>query len=451
MPRTRAQRRHALATALDEDTLSYVLSFLPKLGVVPGRLYTLAGGARAKTGKHELSLKAILAPRRRRLIKCPDDIPRLEDAVAAAREGDVVLLTESVELQAPIVAPPFHVTIAAVSRRRFGRYRSDNVPPGQSYHGGLRERMLGSPSGGAYVYVNTNKFTGRGDSESDVEERFGASSLSAAVVASGEKVHLELRGIAWVGGELDEDVPEDQGPLFLPLAIDAQDGASVVVENVWISKLATAALRASGGARIVVRDATIGRSVHGVLAQDDGAIIVENCLFNGGHVLGVSAYRGGRVDVRSCSIDCCFVAGVSSTGDGSHIRIHKMQYISRPQNDDDQARWSPRFVVRRGGGVTFSATENETYNWVPATFEDALEDGGELVEGDGWELDGFEDLPGDEPGPVLSLTSAVHGANMIVSSHVRQEIEHKGISQFRFGAGVQTSAGYISPTTYIDA
>ena len=450
MPRTRAQRRHALATALDEDTLSYVLSFLPKLGVVPGRLYTLAGGARAKTGKHELSLKAVLAPRRRRLIKCPDDIPLLENAVAAAREGDVVLLTESVELQAPIVAPPFHVTIAAVSRRRFGRYRSDNVPPGQSYHGGLRERMLGRPSGGACVYVNTNNFTGRGDSESDVEERFGASSLSAAVVASGKKVRLELHGIALVGEELD-DGRADEGPLFLPLAIDAQDGASVVVENVWISKLATAALRASGGARIVVRDATIGRSVHGVLAQDDGAIIVENCLFNGGHVLGVSAYRGGRVDVRSCSIDCCFVAGVSSTGDGSHIRIHKMQYISRPQNDDDQARWSPRFVVRRGGGVTFSATENETYNWVPATFEDALEDGGELVEGDGWELDGFEDLPGDEPGPVLSLTSAVHGANMIVSSHVRQEIEHKGISQFRFGAGVQTSAGYISSTTYIDA
>ena len=84
MPRTRAQRRHALATALDEDTLSYILSFLPKLGVVPGRLYTLAGGARAKTGKHELSLKAVLAPRRRRLIKCPDDIPLLENAVAAA-------------------------------------------------------------------------------------------------------------------------------------------------------------------------------------------------------------------------------------------------------------------------------------------------------------------------------------------------------------------------------
>ena len=43
MPRTRAQRRHALATALDEDTLSYILSFLPKLGVVPGRFYTLSG------------------------------------------------------------------------------------------------------------------------------------------------------------------------------------------------------------------------------------------------------------------------------------------------------------------------------------------------------------------------------------------------------------------------
>ncbi len=170
MPRTRAQRRHTLATALDEDTLSYVLSFLPKLGVVPGRLYTLAGGARAKTGKHELSLKAILAPRRRRLIKCPDDIPRLEDAVAAAREGDVVLLTESVELQAPIIAPPFHVTIAAVSRRRFGRLRPiEQVPPGQKYGMGTLSRVLDRPSNGAHVYVNTNNFPGYGTDDSDME------------------------------------------------------------------------------------------------------------------------------------------------------------------------------------------------------------------------------------------------------------------------------------------
>ena len=139
MPRTRAQRRHALATALDGDSVSYILSFLPKLGVVPGRLYTLSGSGTQHTCGG-LSLKAILAPRRRRLIKCPGDIPRLENAVAAAREGDVVLLTESVELQAPIVAPPFHVTIAAVSRRRFGRYRSDNVPPGQHYSHGQLER-----------------------------------------------------------------------------------------------------------------------------------------------------------------------------------------------------------------------------------------------------------------------------------------------------------------------
>ena len=82
MPRTRAQRRHALATALDGDSVSYILSFLPKLGVVPGRLYTLSGSGTQHTCGG-LSLKAVLAPRRRRLIKCPDDIPLLENAVAA--------------------------------------------------------------------------------------------------------------------------------------------------------------------------------------------------------------------------------------------------------------------------------------------------------------------------------------------------------------------------------
>ena len=437
MPRTRAQRRHALATALDEDTLSYILSFLPKLGVVPGRLYTLAGGARAKTGKQELSLKAILAPRRRRLIKCPDDIPRLEDAVAAAREGDVVLLTESVELQAPIIAPPFHVTIAAVSRRRFGRLRPiEQVPPGQKYGMGTLSRVLDRPSNGAHVYVNTNNFPGYRTDDSDIEESSGAS-LAAAVVASGGKVHLKLHGIAWVGAELENHEQGIGVGLTIPLVIDAQEGASVEVENCWISNAATAALRASSGSRIFVRDAHISRSVYGVLAQGDGStIIVENCLLNGGHVFGASAYRGGRVDVRSCCIDCCRVGGVCSKGESSHIRIRETMYMSR-RTGEDAFEWSPRFIAREGGSVTFSATENDTYEWVSATFED---DGGELIEGDGGDLEGFEDLSGGDPEPVLSLRyPANDGFDYL--SHVREGIEHQEQSRF----------GWDGSPTYIDA
>ena len=412
MPRTRAQRRHALATALDEDTLSYVLSFLPKLGVVPGRLYTLAGGARAKTGKHELSLKAILAPRRRRLIKCPDDIPLLENAVAAAREGDVVLLTESVELQAPIVAPPFHVTIAAVSRRRFGRYRSDNVPPGQHYSHGQLERALGRPSHGAYVYVNRNRFSGgdgeEDDSDGDNPELYARDTLGA-VVASGADVRLELRWLAWVGEELDEDVPEDPGPLFLPFAIDAQAGARVDVENCWLSSISRAALRASSGASIYARDLTIGLSSKGVMAYDDGSVIVENCLLKGNHIYGGMAHNGGRIDVRSCRIDCCFLVGFCARGAGSHIRIRKTVYMSRLVELADEESWTPRFTIKRGGCVTFSATENETYRWASTEPYPNVE----LVEGDGGDLEGFEDLSGGEPEPVLSLTYEAGGAEFV--------------------------------------
>ena len=97
MPRTRAQRQHRLATALDQGTVSHILSYLPGLGATPGRVYTLTAPASTPTPQDTLSLKAVLAPRRSRVIKCPSAAhPSLEAAVAAARDRDVVLLTASV-------------------------------------------------------------------------------------------------------------------------------------------------------------------------------------------------------------------------------------------------------------------------------------------------------------------------------------------------------------------
>ena len=67
-------------------------------------------------------------------------------------------------------------------------------------------------------------------------------------------------------------------------------------------------------------------------------------------------------------------------------------------------------MVRGGGGVTVSATENATYEWVAPSIQD---DGGELVEGDGGDLEGFEDLSGGDPEPVLSLTYEAGGAEFV--------------------------------------
>ena len=98
--------------ALPEDLLRAILSYVSRSGVreltvLPGRLYGLDASATA-VGNGQRSLKSILRPLRSRVIKCPDDIPLLEDAVAAAgtkcdAKRDVVLLTKSVVLQAPIV------------------------------------------------------------------------------------------------------------------------------------------------------------------------------------------------------------------------------------------------------------------------------------------------------------------------------------------------------------
>ena len=92
MPRTRSQRRADLATSLGEDAVAHILAFLPRLGAFPGRVYSLTGRPGAQTTERGgLSLKAILAPRRQAVLKVPDAYT-MEEALAAARDGDVVLV-----------------------------------------------------------------------------------------------------------------------------------------------------------------------------------------------------------------------------------------------------------------------------------------------------------------------------------------------------------------------
>ena len=398
MPRTRAQRRHALATALDEDTLSYILSFLPKLGVVPGRLYTLAGGARAKTGKHELSLKAILAPRRRRLIKCPADIPLLENAVAAAREGDVVLLTESVELQAPIVAPPFRVTIAAVTKRRYGnglRSGIRELRPGQEYP--ELDHMNARQGKRPVVYVNTNAFPG---------EESGGQKHGSIIVASGAAAHLELRGIACKAWR--RRITDMPGAPALATGVDVSGGARVEIENCLLScrgLIESVALKASGGAQISAFDLTLNRTQYGILAEGAGtSVVVDNSLFNGDYAWAAAARAGALVDVRRCHIDACRMSALLAEGDGAHVRFDLgTTYWSRPSPAamvPGGIWWAPRFIVRLGGRITFPAGAEDEYFHNKAHV--LAKDGVELFEGP-------VEHAGGRPEPTLTLWYDVAG------------------------------------------
>ena len=394
MPRTRAQRRHALATALDGDSVSYILSFLPKLGVVPGRLYTLSGSGTQHTCGG-LSLKAILAPRRRRLIKCPGDIPRLENAVAAAREGDVVLLTESVELQAPIVAPPFRITIAAVTKRRYGnglRSGIRELRPGQEYP--ELDHMNARQGKRPVVYVNTNAFPG---------EESGGQKHGSIIVASGAAAHLELRGIAckaWRQGL-------GAAPA-LATGVDVSGGARVEIENCLLScrgLIESVALKASGGAQISAFDLTLNRTQYGILAEGAGtSVVVDNSLFNGDYAWAAAARAGALVDLRRCHIDACRMSGLLAEGAGAHVRFDLgTTYWSRPSPAamvPGGIWWAPRFIVRLGGRVTFPAGAEDEYFHNKAHV--LAKDGVELFEGP-------VEHAGGRPEPTLTLWYDVAG------------------------------------------
>ena len=425
MPRTRAQRRHALATALDGDSVSYILSFLPKLGVVPGRLYTLSGSGTQHTCGG-LSLKAILAPRRRRLIKCPDDIPLLENAVAAAREGDVVLLTESVELQAPIVAPPFHVTIAAVTKRRYGnglRSGIRELRPGQTYP--ELDQMNARYGKKPVVYVNTNAFPG---------EESGGQKHGSIIVASGVAAHLELRGVAchaW-RRRIADRIP--QAPA-LATGLDASGGARVEIENCLLScrgLIESAALKASGGAQISAFDLTLNRTQYGILAEGAGtSVVVDNSLFNGDYAWAAAARAGALVDVRRCHIDACRMSGLLAEGDGAHVRFDLgTTYWSRPSPAamvPGGIWWAPRFIVRLGGRVTFPAGAEDEYFHNKAHV--LAKDGVELFEGP-------VEHAGGRPEPTLTLWYDVAGmtfqSRVPIGNNERESgIEFMGSNSYR--------------------
>jgi len=399
MPRTRAQRR-ALASALDVDSVSHVLSFLPELGVLPGRVYTLSGANATRSG---LSLKAILAPRRRRIIKCPDDIPLLQNAVAAAREGDVVLLTANIVLRAPIRAPPFRITIAAATRGRYGA-RARAGPHGiqfrlTEYHGDNfadldhDSRQPERPE----VRVAARHFPGG----TNAVMGFYRQTAVAAIVATG-RACLDLRGIAWHGTG-DQDI-------FACAAVDATDGARVTIDNCWFSQFGDATLSAGGGAELRVRNVTTHRCKNGILAEGDGtSVVVDGGLFNGPHFCAALARAGARVDICSCFIDRCSMAGLRSDGPGSHIRFRETTCLSHSlDDDDDDARWIGRFMVSYGGRVTFPAAEDAVYRWVPSSdrirswdSDPALDGTAEVHRGSGEGLEGFEDLP--EPTPLVTF------------------------------------------------
>ena len=346
----------------------------------------------------------------------------LQNAVAAAREGDVVLLTANIVLRAPIRAPPFRITIAAATRGRYGA-RARAGPHGiqfrlTEYHGDNfadldhDSRQPERPE----VRVAARHFPGG----TNAVMGFYRQTAVAAIVATG-RACLDLRGIAWHGTG-DQDI-------FACAAVDATDGARVTIDNCWFSQFGDATLSAGGGAELRVRNVTTHRCKNGILAEGDGtSVVVDGGLFNGPHFCAALARAGARVDICSCFIDRCSMAGLRSDGPGSHIRFRETTYLSHSLDDnDDDADWVGRFMVSYGGRMTFPAAEDAIYRWAPSSdritsWDDpSFEGTAEVHRGSGEGLEGFADLP--KPTPLVTLHWLAR-PHMFASGTVNQHYRH---------------------------
>ena len=293
--------------------------------------------------------KSYLARVSKNLLRVPDDHASIADAVAAAQNGQTILVDDDVyELDRVITVPPIRLQIVGNSKGLC--YGTRRTPHGEFERFPHRETP--------FICGSFNERDG-GDEEED----------GGVFWVEGAGAQLTLRNIAFLGVSDDwDEVEEEDEPVELgncDCGIVATQGARVTIENCWFSNFGRMALRARSGARIEASDVTVNRSFFGVVSENRdepegprSSMVLTRVDLQGANVYGCMVEGGARADLKACRIHGATHAGLISKGAGSRIRFDaSTEYVSQHRSFGQLPGHGPSWVKRacaiENGSVTF--------------------------------------------------------------------------------------------------
>ena len=340
MPATRAQRQRVQQrrhTNLPDEIVRHIVD-------IAGPYCVLVKGGQAcslqipRTAGR--TAKSYLAPVSNNLLRVPDDHASIAEAVAAAQNGQTILVDDDVyELDRVITVPPIRLQI--VGNTKGLCYGTRRTPHGEF------ERFPHNDS--PFICGSFNERDG-GDEEED----------GGVFFVEGAGAQLTLRNIVFRGVSDDwEEVEDELAPIELDghdTGIVATQGARVTIENCWFSNFGRTGFKANTGARIEATDCTFNRHYFGALSSGPRtSVVLRNVDFQGANVYAAIADDGGRIDLKACRIRGARLAGMIAKDAGSRIRFDALtQYVSQKRHPANQPRpWVKRACVIENGSLTF--------------------------------------------------------------------------------------------------
>ena len=324
--RTRSRR---ISYSLPSDVLASILSFCEG-GVVASLTESAAefsvaaeaaldgfGDSQGNTVKSLLLLG-------RRPLRVTESFD-LEAALAAARDGDTILVSEDAGLKSCeticITAERLRIVGARRPKWKFGS-RKQRPPQGSLGRDVRKWRAVTIHSG----TVDT-----------------------PALHVVGPAASVTFQDLSFVGSSRDfffapdwmtED--DEEGEFSMDAhdtGVQASGGAQVKIKNCAFTRFGRGSVWAESGANMVVQDAYVSRGYFGAVANGAStSVLLQNCRLLGDHVYAALAEEGGRLEIVSCRLADeyteCRMAGACACGEGSVLKVDRKTSFNRKEWSD---------------------------------------------------------------------------------------------------------------------